>query len=69
MRTTLSIDDDALAAQQGKSVGEAISELARHVLRPSRPGGDIRDGVPLLPSRAATAVTLEHVNRLRDELP
>lgn len=39
MRTTLTIDDDiyrvarTLAAQQGRSIGTVISELARHGLR------------------------------------
>lgn len=76
MRTTLSIDDDVLAAAKGlaslqhKSVGEVISELTRQALLPNMPGGKARNGVPLLPVRAgATAVTQELVNQLRDELP
>jgi hypothetical protein len=42
MRTTLAIDDDvlvaakAMAAQQRRSVGEVISELARRVLTPAK---------------------------------
>ena len=76
MRTTLSIDDDVLAAAKGlaslqrKSVGEVISELARQALRPNTQTPKARNGVPLLPVRAgAVAVTPELVNQLRDELP
>ncbi len=76
MRTTLAIDDDVLAAARGlaarqrKSVGEVISALARQALRPAAPGGETRNGVPLLPLRPdAVPVTPELVNRLRDELP
>lgn len=76
MRTTLSIDDDVLAAakglasQQHKSVGEVISTLVRQALRPNMPSGNARNGVPLLPVRAdAAPVTPEWVNQLRDELP
>lgn len=76
MRTTLSIDDDVLAAAkaiaslQHKSVGEVISALTRQALRPSHPSGHTRNGIPLLPVRAgATPVTPELVNQLRDELP
>ena len=76
MRTTLSIDDDVLAAAKGlaslqhKSVGEVISELTRQALRPNVQKSKARNGVPLLPVRSgATAVTLELINQLRDELP
>ena len=75
MRTTLSIEDDVLAAakelaaRQGKSVGEVISSLAREALRPKKSVKRTRNGVPLLPVRPdSTRVTLELVNRLRDEL-
>jgi len=75
MRTTLSIDDDVLAAakhlaeREHKSVGDVISMLARQGLtkgtRSTRPR---RNGVPLLPTRkGGTPVTLELVNQLRDE--
>lgn len=75
MRTTLTIDDDILAAakhlaeREHKSVGEVISSLARQGLaRGSRNGKTERSGIPLLPSRkSAVPVTLELVNRLRDE--
>jgi hypothetical protein len=75
LRTTLSIDDDVLAAAKGlaerqnKTVGEVISGLARQALQPAKSGRRTRDGVPLLHTRKATPVTLELVNRLRDELP
>lgn len=77
MRTTLSIDDDILAAakslaeRQRKTVGEVISALARQGLqRGSRGTSVVRNGVPLLRIRkTATAVTMEFVNQLRDELP
>ena len=75
MRTTLAIDDDvlvaakAIAAQQQRSVGEIISDLARRSLRRPKVGGE-RNGVPLLSPRPdAAPVTLEAVNALRDELP
>ena len=73
MRTTLSIDDDVLAAatamarQQRRSVGEVVSDLARRSLHRPRDGGE-RNGIPLLSPRAeARLVTLEIVNELRDE--
>ena len=76
MRTTLTIDDDVLAAAKGlanlqrKSVGEVISALTRQALRPNAQKNKVRNGVPLLPVRAgAAAVTPELVNQLRDELP
>ena len=75
MRTTLSIDDDvlaaakALAARQHKSVGEVISALSRQALRPAASNRKSRNGVLLLPVRGgAPAVTPELVNQLRDEL-
>ena len=77
MRTTLTIDDDvlaaakALAALQHKNVGEVISALTRQALRPNvQKKNKVRNGVPLLPVRAGVAaVTPERVNQLRDELP
>ncbi len=74
MRTTLAIDDDilfaakAIARQEGKTMGEVVSDLARRALHPARTG-QTRNGIPLLPVRADTHVTLEMVNALRDELP
>ena len=76
MRTTLAIDDDVLAAAKGlaslqhRSLGAVISDLARQALRPESSSVAARNGVPLLPGRAGAArVTLEAVNRLRDDLP
>ena len=60
MRTTLTIDDDVLAAakalavRQNKSVGEVISVLMRQALRPTVASPNIRNGVPLLAVRAGT---------------
>lgn len=75
MRTTLAIDDDVLAAAkelaatEQKSVGEVISSLARHALRPAEAGRKMRNGVPLLPVRRKTRrVTSELVRQLREEL-
>jgi hypothetical protein len=76
MRTTLTIDDDVLAAAKGlaarqnKSVGEVISALSRQALRPANTKRQVRNGVPLLAVRAGAApVTPELVNQLRDDLP
>jgi hypothetical protein len=75
MRTTIAIDDDilavarGLAADQNISLGAVISNLARKALEPRSLPVENRNGVPLLPLRPnAASVTLEIVNRLRDEL-
>ncbi len=77
MRTTLSIDDDILAAarhlaeRERKTVGEVVSALARQGLaRQGRGGPGSRNGIPLLARRRSSVpVTLELVNQLRDEQP
>ena len=76
MRTTLTIDDDVLAAAKGlaarqhKTLGEVISALSRQALRPTRAARKVRNGVPLLAVRAgAEPVTPELVNQLHEELP
>ena len=76
MRLTLAIDDDVLAAarglaeNEGKSIGEVISVLARKGLEPARRRFRTPNGVPLLPRRpGGKPVTMEMVNRLRDEWP
>lgn len=76
MRTTLALDDDVLAAardlaaRQHKSLGEVISALARQALRPDQSKSTTRNGILLLaPRTVPEPVTLELVNRLRDELP
>jgi hypothetical protein len=78
MRTTLAIDDDILAAarhlaqREAKTVGEALSALARQGLaRSGNAARPARNGIPLLPrargAAPAKAVTLDLVNQLRDE--
>lgn len=75
MRTTLSLDDDvlvaakAIAGQQGRTLGEVVSELARRSLQ--RPVSRAeRNGIPLLMACPdAAPVTLDMVNALRDEGP
>ena len=75
MRTTIAIDDDVLAAAKGlaaqrhQSIGEVISSLVRQALKPAAPINEMQDGLPSLPFRPdAIPVTLEMVNRLRDDL-
>lgn len=76
MRTTLTIDDDVLAAakvlaeQRRGTIGEVISDLARQALKAAPSARLERDGVPLLPRKAGERpVTLDLVNALRDEAP
>ena len=73
MRTTLTIDDDVLAAakqfadSRGLTLGEAVSQLARATLTERR-RHDTRNGIVLLPAPAdARQATLGDVNALRDE--
>jgi len=73
MRTTLTIDDDVLAAakqfadSRGITVGEAMSQLARATLTERRRHGT-RNGIMLLPSSSdAGSATLDDVNDLRDD--
>jgi len=75
MRTTLAIDDDvlvaakAIARQQGRTVGDVVSDLARRALRRPEPPMQ-RNGIALLARGDDRAVvTLDTVNALRDELP
>lgn len=75
MRTTLTIDDDVLAAakaiagQRRRSPGEIISDLARRQARRPWPLAE-RNGIRLLSTRPGAApVTLDVVNALRDETP
>ncbi|MGE5361651.1 MAG: hypothetical protein ACM3NQ_21760 [Bacteroidales bacterium] len=75
MRTTLDIDDDVLQAAKEiaetrrSTAGKVLSDLARAGLRP-RHAGRVRNGVPLLPCRGASAPrpTMKLVNELRDEV-
>ena len=73
MRTTLDIDDDVMLAvkqlsrQRRETAGHLVSELVRKALMPKIRGRE-RNGVPLFPTRpGAGVVTLDLVNRLRDE--
>ena len=73
VRTTLDLDDDLLAAakplarQQGVSLGQFISNLARLSLAATAPA-KIRNGITLLtPKPGAPRADRELVNRLRDE--
>lgn len=75
MRTTLSIDDDlldrakAIADHQNRSLGDVVSGLMRQALEKPAESPAYRNGIQILPSRGGPPVTLERVNRLRDELP
>lgn len=76
MRTTLTIDDDILAAARqradadGTSLGQALSAIARDALTTPQQHARTRNGITLLPtSSSATRSTLEEVNALRDEAP
>lgn len=73
MRTTVTIDDDVLAAAKqfadarGLTLGEALSQLARATLTERRRFGT-RNGIVLLPAPAdARSAELDDVNALRDE--
>lgn len=75
VRTTLDLEEDVLLAarsiaqQRGVSIGKVLSELARQALS-HREESSTRNGVPLFPVQPkAGIVTLELVNRLRDEAP
>jgi hypothetical protein len=74
MRTTLDLDDDLLASarqlarQQGATLGEVISELARLSLAVKEPS-KVRNGALLfVPKARASKSNLRTVNELRDEL-
>ena len=81
MRTTLSLDDDVLAAarvlarQRREPLGTVISDLVRRSL--AAPASDTpssattsRNGLPLLPlSQNGAPVDLALVNSLRDDVP
>jgi hypothetical protein len=75
MRTTLSIDDDVLAAVRslaasGESIGNVVSRLIRKALTEHPPVVGSSSPFPTIPRRPdAVPVTLEMVNRLRDEEP
>ena len=73
MRTTLELDDDLLstakhlAQQQGVTLGQVISELARQSLATKAPL-KVRNGALLfVPKAGASKPDLRKVNQLRDE--
>ena len=73
MRTTVDLDEDVLlvarelARRRRVAIGKVLSDLARDGLTHREPATR-RNGWPLFPVQpGATAVTLELVNRLRDE--
>lgn len=73
-RTTVAIDDDVLAyARQlsedsGRPLGTVISDLARCGMQAKAPA-TTRNGIRLLPAPPESGrATLDHVNKLRDEL-
>lgn len=74
MCTTLSIDDDVLdevparANHQKRPLGEVLSMLMRKALVRAPEPQQYRNGIPVVPRRGGPRVTLEHVNKLRDEL-
>jgi len=74
MRTTLDIEEDLLStvkqiAQQRKTTASrVISGMVREAIQPKSFHLEYRNGVPLLPRRPnGPTVTMELVNRLRDE--
>jgi hypothetical protein len=73
MRTTLEIDDDLLGAarhlarQQGVTLGQVVSELARQSLAATAPL-KVRNGATLfVPKASAPKPGLRIVNQLREE--
>ena len=75
MRTTVDLEEDVLLAakeiakQQGNTVGQVLSNLARLALT-RQTAVSIKNGLPIFPVQPdAGVVTLELVNRLRDETP
>lgn len=75
MRTTLDLEEDVLLAakeiakQRGNTVGQVLSDLARQALT-RRASVSTKHGLPLFPVQpGAGVVTLDLVNRLRDEAP
>jgi hypothetical protein len=73
MRTTLSIDDDVLAAvrerarREKRTAGEVASDLIRDSLTQIASTRATRNGFPVIPSRGGV-VTNELVRSIRDEI-
>lgn len=75
MRTTVDLEDDVLLAakeiarQRGVTLGQVLSDLARQALTRRVPVAS-KHGLPVFPVQSdAGVVTLELINRLRDEAP
>ena len=75
MRTTVDLEEDVLLAakeiarQQGRTLGRVLSDLARQALT-QRTSVASKHGLPQFPVQPdAGLVTLDLVNRLRDEAP
>jgi hypothetical protein len=75
MRTTVDLEEDVLLAakeiakQRGSTLGQVLSNLARQALTRQAPIST-KHGLPQFPVQPdAGVVTLELVNRLRDETP
>ncbi len=75
MRTTLDIEDDLLkiakgiAEYQKINLGEAVSLLIRKGIDPTFPQQQIKNGLRIINRpQGSKPVTLEIVNRLRDEI-
>lgn len=76
MRTTLDIDEEileiakGLAAHRKQSLGRVVSDLLRRNLAAPGGGPTVRNGLRVIQREAGAApVTLDVVNRLRDEAP
>jgi hypothetical protein len=75
MRTTVTLDDDAAtiarekAEEAGITLGKAISILIRQTTLESREAVEYPGNFKPFPKRPGEPlITLEHVNKLRDEL-
>ena len=76
MTDTITIDEDILevareqAEETGQTVGEVISKMARSGFFAGHPPVRYPEGFQPFPRRSDDRIiTLEFVNRLRDELP
>ncbi len=75
MRTTVDLKEDILLAakeiakQRGSTVGQVLSDLVWQALTKQVPMAT-KHGLPLFPVKSkASVVTMELINRLRDETP
>jgi hypothetical protein len=74
MRTTIDLDEDIhqatreIALRRGQTMGKVASDLIRKALTQREPLAT-RNGFPQFPNRPGVIVTMELVNRLRDEEP